>query len=395
MQCDDKPGIRILIVEDVASMRGVIMSMLRSLGYRDFGLAEDGRQAWDRLEKEKFDLIISDWQMPNMTGIELLHKLRERSEFEDLPFIMITGEIDEASVSLAVERDVDAYLIKPTVPKLLEEKIHMVMERKNNPSEYQKLLDTGRKRQKEADFREAIQSFNTAIGLRPDNALGHLCLGQAKEEIGMWNEAKSAYEKALSLNPKYLKALDSVSRIYTLLGEKEDLFRTLITLNDISPNNIDRQLKLAEFYFESGDKEKAKSCLFNALKLKPNDEKLIFKVAQSLFHNDFIDQADPLFEKLLRKNPESTDYLYYIGELFMRKRQFDKARSVYLKSLSLQETEIIHLKLAQLYIHMGSKRLASHHLESAMLVNPQLEVAERMLKRLDQLIDLAKKGSSS
>ena len=89
------PNIRVLVVDDFSTMRRIIKNILRQLGFNNVVEADDGTTAWDVLHKDKIEFIISDWNMPQMTGIELLRKVRASEEFADLPFLMVTAEAQQ------------------------------------------------------------------------------------------------------------------------------------------------------------------------------------------------------------------------------------------------------------------------------------------------------------
>lgn len=120
------PNMRILVVDDFATMRGMIKSILRKLGYGNVVEAGNGREAWNVLQRDDVAFIISDWNMPEMSGIELLRKVRASVEFCDLPFLMITAEAQQENVIEAVQAKVSNYIIKPFTPETLKQKIDKI-----------------------------------------------------------------------------------------------------------------------------------------------------------------------------------------------------------------------------------------------------------------------------
>ena len=84
--------MKVLIVEDSNVMRGIIRYMIPRLGYDDVVEAEDGQQAWEHLTQESFDLMLTDWNMPRMSGLELLQKVRDAPDTASLPVVMLTME---------------------------------------------------------------------------------------------------------------------------------------------------------------------------------------------------------------------------------------------------------------------------------------------------------------
>lgn len=117
--------INILVVDDIENMRRLITSMLLKLKYHRVSQASSGREAWTKLQnaKEPFDLVISDWNMPQMSGLDLLKAIRKDANFSDLPVLMVTAETVRENIIAAVKFKVNGYIVKPFTPATLEEKI--------------------------------------------------------------------------------------------------------------------------------------------------------------------------------------------------------------------------------------------------------------------------------
>jgi len=118
--------IKILIVDDFATMRRIIKNILTQLGFKNFIEADDGSVAWEILQKEKVDFIVSDWNMPKMPGIELLKKVRADERLKDIPFLMVTAEAQKENIIEAVKAKVSNYIVKPFTPETLSEKIEKI-----------------------------------------------------------------------------------------------------------------------------------------------------------------------------------------------------------------------------------------------------------------------------
>ncbi|RUM87099.1 MAG: response regulator, partial [Thermodesulfatator sp.] len=91
-------SIRVLVVDDFATMRKIIKNILTQLGFKNIIEADDGTTAWEILQKEPVDLIISDWNMPKMNGLELLKKVRSDEKLKDIPFLMVTAEAQKENI---------------------------------------------------------------------------------------------------------------------------------------------------------------------------------------------------------------------------------------------------------------------------------------------------------
>jgi len=118
--------MKILVVDDFATMRKIIKNILGQLGFKNIIEADDGTTAWEILQKESVDLIISDWNMPKMSGLELLKKVRGDDKLKDTPFLMVTAEAQKEYIIEAAKYRVSQYIVKPFTPETLKEKLEKI-----------------------------------------------------------------------------------------------------------------------------------------------------------------------------------------------------------------------------------------------------------------------------
>ncbi len=119
-------NMNVLVVDDFSTMRRIVKNILRQIGFTNIVEADDGTTAWDTLNKSKIDFIVSDWNMPQMTGIELLRKVRSSEEFADIPFLMVTAEAQQENIIEAVQAKVSNYIVKPFTAETLGQKIDKI-----------------------------------------------------------------------------------------------------------------------------------------------------------------------------------------------------------------------------------------------------------------------------
>jgi len=117
---------KILIVDDFTTMRRIVKSILQQLGYNNIVEAQDGAQAFRLLEEDGVQFVISDWNMPNMNGLELLRKIRGDGRLKDTPFLMVTAETDKESIIAAVQARVNDYVVKPFTAEVMGGKINRI-----------------------------------------------------------------------------------------------------------------------------------------------------------------------------------------------------------------------------------------------------------------------------
>ena len=123
-------GMKVLVVDDFSTMRRIVKNTLRQIGFTNIEEAEDGQKAFDRLVVEKFDFVVSDWNMPNMTGIDLLRKVRATPQIKDIPFLMVTAEAKQENIVEAIKAGVSNYIVKPFTVATLDEKIKKIFKEK-------------------------------------------------------------------------------------------------------------------------------------------------------------------------------------------------------------------------------------------------------------------------
>ncbi len=122
-----RPDMKILVVDDFPTMRRIVKTLMRQNGYTNFVEAEDGAQGFKMLETTPdIEFIVSDWNMPNMTGLEFLKAVRADPRFKHLPFLMVTAEAEKENIIEAVKGGVSNYIVKPFTGATLQEKLAKV-----------------------------------------------------------------------------------------------------------------------------------------------------------------------------------------------------------------------------------------------------------------------------
>lgn len=120
-------NINVLVVDDFATMRRIVKGVLKELGFKNIVEADDGSSALQELKKDDFGLIVSDWNMPKMTGLDLLKAIRADDKYKNIPFIMVTAEGQKDNVVEAIKAGVSNYVVKPFTPDTLKEKLEKVL----------------------------------------------------------------------------------------------------------------------------------------------------------------------------------------------------------------------------------------------------------------------------
>jgi len=122
-------NMKILIVDDFSTMRRIIKNLLRDLGFTNTDEADDGTTALPMLQTGKYDFLVTDWNMPGMTGLDLLKAVRNDSKLVNLPVLMVTAESKREQIIEAAQAGVNGYVVKPFTAATLQEKIDKIFER--------------------------------------------------------------------------------------------------------------------------------------------------------------------------------------------------------------------------------------------------------------------------
>lgn len=122
-------NMRILVVDDFPTMRRIVRSLLKELGFTNVEEAEDGQEGLARLREGGYDFVVSDWNMPNLDGLEMLKIIRADDALKALPVLMVTAEAKKENIIAAAQAGANGYVVKPFTAATLEEKMGKIFEK--------------------------------------------------------------------------------------------------------------------------------------------------------------------------------------------------------------------------------------------------------------------------
>lgn len=122
-------SIKILVVDDFPTMRRIVRNLLKELGFENVDEAEDGQVALDKLRGGSFEFVVSDWNMPNLDGLEMLKQIRADPAMAKLPVLMVTAEAKKENIVAAAQAGASGYVVKPFTAATLEEKLNKIFEK--------------------------------------------------------------------------------------------------------------------------------------------------------------------------------------------------------------------------------------------------------------------------
>ena len=212
--------LKVLVVDDIPAIRRLLAQMLQQLGVTSpIRQAADGQEAWELLKENPFDVVVCDINMPRMTGLELLKRLRGHPRFETTPFLLITGEVSEDVVAAAIESEVDGYLLKPFRLPALQRQLATILRGRHHPGPGEILFREAQRSLRDGnpgralDLLHRLQQPPRKKSARILNLMGE-CLQARDSPLA----AARCFQEALMLNPFHLTAADNLKKALARLA---------------------------------------------------------------------------------------------------------------------------------------------------------------------------------
>ncbi len=373
----------VLIVDDMVSMSKSIHKMMRVIGYgKHFFFASNGKEAVDILKKEKVDLVMLDYNMPVMTGGEVLSQMREERNLRDIPVVMITGQAYRDYVAEAAESEIDAYILKPLTIKLLEDKIFQVVEKANNPPPMVYHLKRALQFEDQGDIKSAIREAKTSMKENPNSSRPIRELGYFYFKNNDLKEAEKWLLKAANMNYLDVFAFHYLGEIYLRLNDIENAQDYFEKAMKISPRHLSRGIHFGKTLIQMDMASRATKVFDFALKLAKGKLQLKEEIANFCIKEGAHEYAVKLMESILKERPDRKDLLFKIGISLEQIRDTKKAINYLVKaSKEDNENQEINLHLAKNYMELNKPIFAEKALKKVLHINPDHSEAKRLLKK--------------
>lgn len=380
----DIETMTILIVEDMKSMRLTLRKMLRNLEIgKELLFADNGKSGLRVLKNYSCDLLIVDWNMPEMNGSEMLDHLRRDKKIRDIPVIMVTAENERDVVLDAAEYEVDGYLLKPLTLAALDTKIKSVVEAANHPEKAKLHLLEARACEETGNIEGAIDETRKALALKPNASrilrkLGLLYLKIKKGEIG-----EQCLQKAVAVNRQ-----DTISRSHlaTLYINKRDFRRAAQLYMEIlsfSTRYFDQAANLAETLLINGFRNEARTLCSRIMSKSRFNKVLQDRIINICLENQEYEFVGQIIAEAIQNNPGNLDLLYKAGIIYLEIGDQEKAMECFV-TVDTNRRGDINTKLQIARIHFNNRRIlqADDYLNRILRIEPSNKEALEMRQQL-------------
>lgn len=380
----DIKNMTIAIVDDAENMCKMIRGMLKILEIGNtFYFGTNGKQALEIVREHVVDLLIMDWNMPVMDGLEALSHIREDENLRDLPVMMVTGEANREMVAEAAESDINAYILKPLNVQSLGNKIRSVVDDVNNPPPMFVHLKAARALKEADDFEGAMNELMNAMKADPNSSKPLREIGILYFESGDLVSAEEFLLKASEMNPYDVFAFNCLGELYL---KKNDIDRAVLCFEqamEVSPRNIARGINFGKALVKKKVLEKAEKVFDKALALSGNDTLLQEEVANFCMENDAPEYAIQLFKTILLKSSGRTDIMMNLGMILEKSGEHLEAAK-YFSDVEKKEPENLEAKfhLADSYLAAEQPFRADQVLRNILKIDPENERAREIIKKI-------------
>ena len=375
--------MRVLIVDDMPSMCKFIHKMMKNIGHgKEFLFANSGKEALDILKKESIDLVLLDFNMPEMSGSEVLNSIRDDMELRDTPVIMVTAEAYSDFVAEVGESEVDAYILKPITMKFLEEKVSYVVNKHNNPPPMLYHLKRARIFEDAGDLDSAIKEAHLARKANPDVTRPIRELGYYYYHKNKLEEAEKWLLQAAERNELDVIAFHYLGEIYLKYKDIEKAAYYLEKAMKISPRHIERGLNFGKTLVHMKITPKAVQIFDKILGCAGNPPELQEEIADFCIAEEVHEYAVKLLKILVKEQPNRADLLLKLAVTLEKLGDISLAITYLNRADEIDKENVdIKIRLAKNYLALKKPILAERPLRAIINKNPENELAQELLKQ--------------
>jgi two-component system chemotaxis response regulator CheY len=369
----------LLVVDDFPEMREIIRVMLRNNGYSNVLVADSGNRALRVIETQPISIVITDWTMPNMTGIELLCHLKSDPKYFSIPVMMISDVRDSDKVLYAAEEGVDGFLVKPFSEQDLINTIRTALVKASVRDEFEQKVFDMRRLKLSKNYQEALELGFEILKIRNHPRVLLMtceCLFQLKQF-----EKAAAIMADVDEEHRSSQHENLLGKIYMNMGQFAAGILALEKAVKMNTLNNDLKIDLAVSCFENGKVEEAEKIIDSVMNNNPTDLNMV-NIAAIYLERDDLEKAGHYLKRTVDPIKDTVHVFNKYAVALRRANRFEDATDIYLKCLRIEpDSDILHYNLAVLYAKTDKPEEAKKVLIEALKINPDNEYAKDMYAR--------------
>jgi CheY-like chemotaxis protein len=379
----DIKNMTVLVVDDVPLTCKLVRKLMKTLGFGEtFHFANNGQQALSILTEEKIDLVLMDYNMPEMNGVEALSRIRENRKLRDIPVIMITAQALSDYVAEVGESDIDAYILKPINVKVLEEKVIAVIDKANNPPPMVYHLKKARQYEDEGDLLKAVEEARLAMEADPSVTRPIRELGYYYLKMGQYKVAEKWLLKAAKLNPLDVFSCHHLGELYMKKNNFNKAEYYFDNAMKISPRHLSRCINFGKTLIRMKRFEKAMRVFERAFNLPDSTSELREEIADFCLNRGAHEYAIKLLEESLKDEPQRSDLLQKMALAMEKLGDISQAIPFLARASNLdRDNDDIKIKLATYYLAIKKPLMAEQPLKTILKSNPGHQGARDLLRQ--------------
>lgn len=376
--------MNILIAGRGDFMRRSVRTMLRLLQYgRKIQETGNGGEAWKFLQNRKVDLIIADYTLPGMNGIELLRRVRGDRKLRDTLFLIITAEANREVVAEAAEYDVDGYLALPFDSATLAKTIDTIFSKAVSPEPMIVHLRTARDLKEEGKLAEAIKETEKAAAAKPDSSRPLREQGKLYMESGDKEKAISCFQKSIALNQLDITSHYNLGKLFVEEDKVDQAVQHFSRALEINPRGHEWAFDFASLLLEKNEKEEAGKIFTSILKRNPDDIDLLVETGKTAARHNLESLAIKCFQTVIKKQPQNTYTHKMLGILLQRNKKNKEAVNHLEKAVADYGEDLgVLLSLARAYFDMDRIVRADKWATTASRLYPDNLEIKKLLRSL-------------
>nr|WP_321398045.1 response regulator [uncultured Desulfobacter sp.] len=376
----DISTMTILIVDDMKSMRLTLRKMLRNLEIgKNLLFADNGKSGLSTLKSATCDLLIVDWNMPEMNGSQMLAHLRRDKDIRDIPIIMVTAENERDIVADAAEYEVDGYLLKPLTLASLDSKIKSVIDAANHPDKAKLHLLEARACEEAGNIEGAIDETRQALALKPNASRILRKLGLLYLEIKKTDVGEKCLQKAVAVNRQDTISRSHLAKLYMNRRDFKRAAQLYMEMLSFSTRYFESAVELGETLLVNGFRNEGRM-LFSRIMLKSRSNRgFQEKIINICLENQEYEFVAQIVTEAIKENPSNMDLMYKAGLIYLETGDQEKALECFV-TVDKSRRGDIKTKLQIAQIHFQNRRIlqADDYLNRILRIDPSNKEALTM-----------------